>query len=637
MRVVLCLLLCASTALAAPVINFGADTLKFGFISVGGNHIRLLDVSNSGNEALIVNTVLFQDTVFSILNPSIPDTIPPGQHHQYRFHFRPTEISSYDGQFSFYSNDPVRPTATLPIEAAGTMVFMPGEIIWSYQGPENVVSCTAVDDVNGDGIQDVVAESFDAGVTTDNLLCVSGSGNGEGELIWSARPLGGPSNSGGYGDECLIAIEDLNHNGTRDLILGTAWGSRTIFAIEGATGETIWSYDTYQNLPSGWVYSVASMGDLNGDSIPEVLAGVGSDANAGILLNGANGAMIWRHQVADAVFSVSRVSDINYDNIPEAVLGAGDNDDKVYLYSGVELDTSLIWSYDANASIMSVAGIPDANGDAYGDVIAGSWGNGNLVFALSGYSRDRFGDTLWTAPAGGPVMKVVVSPDLNGDWFSDVLVASWGNYALALSGHDGSTLWTYPMGDDVWAVYWANDVTGDGVCEAIAGAFTGAVALINGADGQEIWTCNTDSKIFTVRPIGDVNGDGVPDIIAGQQFLNNTGGKLFVISGGTVGSSGIGDDNDAIIPENHLLLSNYPNPFNARTIISYDLPKSADVKVELFNLLGQRVDVLYEGRQEAGRHNVSYDMGNSKLSSGVYYCRLSAGGDASTIKMTILK
>jgi len=636
MRILLCLLLCATTAMASPIISINEDTLKFGYISAGGSHSRQLDISNVGNQSLIIDAVSLHNAAFMIQSPTIPDTIAPGQHRQYEIVFHPIEISSFDGIFSFYSNDPLVPTALLPVKAEGTLVFMPGEIIWSFQGPENVVSCTAIDDVDGDGIQDVVAESFDAGVSGDNLFCVSGSGNGDGNLLWSARPAGGPSNSGGYGDECLIAIDDMNRNGTRDLILGTAWGSRTVFAIESTTGETIWSYDTYQNPPSGWVYSVTSMGDINGDSIPEVLAGAGSDANAGILLNGADGSMIWREQVADAVYSVSRVEDLDYDLIPEAILGAGDNDDRAYLYTGAGVDSStLLWNYDSNASIMSVAGINEVNGDAFGDVIIGTWGNGDKVIALSGYSRDRIGDTLWTSMAGGPVMKVVISPDLNNDWFPEVLVASWASYAQALSGHDGSILWTYPMGDDVWAIYWANDVTGDGICEAVAGSFTGAVALINGANGQEVWTCATDSKIFTVRPIGDVNGDGVPDIIAGQQFLSSTGGKFFVISGGTVGSSAI--DDDISIPNHHMLLANYPNPFNASTVISYDLPNPGLVNLELFNLLGQRVATIFDGYQQAGMHEVAYNAANSGLSSGVYYCRLSANDEVSTLKMTILK
>ena len=93
----------------------------------------------------------------------------------------------------------------------------------------------------------------------------------------------------------------------------------------------------------------------------------------------------------------------------------------------------------------------------------------------------------------------------------------------------------------------------------------------------------------------------MPDIIAGQQFLNNMGGKFFVISGGTVESSAVDDDDDAMIPKNHLLLTNYPNPFNARTMISYDLPRAADVKLELFNLLDEDRDYPKHAAQDGAR------------------------------------
>jgi hypothetical protein len=637
MRIILCLLFGASTALSSPIIEFGADTLKFGHISVGGHHSRQLSVSNAGDEGLVVHDVAFQDEAFALVSPGLPDTISAGQQKWYQIDFGPAANQSYDGLFSFQSNDPVNPVALVHDQADGIPVFLPGEIIWSFQGIENVVSCTATDDIDGDGIQEVIAESFDAGAVGDNLLCISGSGLGQGSLLWSARPEGGPSNSGGYGDQCLITIDDMNRNGTQDIILGTAWGSRTVFAIEGTTGETIWSYDTHQNTPSGWIYSVISMGDMNGDSIPEVLAGAGSDANAAICLNGADGAKIWRRQVADAVYSVCRIDDYDYDGFPEAVLGAGDNDDLIYCTPGSGVDTTRHrWTYDTNgSSTLAVTTIMDVNLDSWKDVIAGTWYNGNRVIALAGYSSDNIGDTIWTNFAGGPVMKVVVCPDLNGDYFEDVLVSSWASYAQVLSGHDGAELWRYYMGDDVWAIHWAYDINEDDVNEVVAGSFTGSVTLINGIDGEAIWTCPTNQKIFTVRPIGDVNGDGKADIIAGQQLLNNVGGKIFLISGGTVEPDAV--DDDLIVPRDHIIISNYPNPFNARTTISYSLPHDSRVKLEIFNLLGQRIQTLSDDYQKEGAHKVLWDASVDWISSGVYYCKLVAGEEVSSTKMTVLK
>lgn len=640
MRIVVCLMLFVSSALAAPVIDLGPDTLKFGSVSAGGSHIRPLEVANTGDSPLIVTQVDCADLAFTFLSPDLPDTIAAGQSHSYQINFGPVDLVVLDVNFVVHSNDPASPQASILAQARGVPRFSPGEIIWSYQGQENVVSSASIQDVNGDGFEDVVAESFDAGSSGDNLLCVSGSGWGTGDLHWSARPLGGPSNSGGYGDDCLITVPDINQNGSRDIILGTAWGSRSVFAIEGTTGSTIWSYDLYQNPPDGWVYTVAQMADLSGDGIPEILAGAGSDANAAYCFDGATGARRWKFTAADAVYSVASIEDVTYDSIPDVIVGSGDDGDRVYCISGTASDPATpVWTYNLGGSAYSIASITDINYDGFFDVIVGSWYNGNRVLALSGYAPSGTPAVIWTAAVGHPIMKIVICPDLNGDYWPDILVASWGSYALALNGRTGAELWRNATGDDTWAIYWSYDITGDNIPEVIAGSFTGHVILIDGFSGETVWSCATDSKIFTVRPIRDVNGDGFADIIAGQQFLSSTGGKFFVISGGMQEPNAVEDDVPQK-PENALLLSSYPNPFNARTVISFELPAASDVALEIYNINGQRVRGLLYGRQEAGEHRVVWDgrdQEKSPVASGVYFTRLVTGQQVSTNKLTVLK
>jgi outer membrane protein assembly factor BamB len=617
------------------------DTLRFGVVSAGGGHQRTLSVGNIGDSPLIISGVELPNQAFSLILPPLPDTILAGQANDYLLSFRPTEDMSFDNLMVIQSNDPLTPADTIPVFASGVTAFAPGEIIWSYQGIENVVSVTATQDFDNDGFPDVVAESFDAGATGDNLTCISGSGRENGRLIWSARPLGGPSNSGGYGDQCLISVDDLNHNGTRDIILGTAWGSRSVFGIEGSTGETIWSYDTYANPPSGWVYSVASMGDLDGDSIPEILAGLGSDANKGFCFNGSNGDPLWTRVASDVIYSVCRIDDVDGDSVADAIMGAGDNDDRIFCLSGdPQNNGALIWSYHTGGSTQSVDRIADLNNDGFNDVIVGIWYNGYRVIALSGRSDGNYlTHAIWSYPVGQPVMRVVTCSDLNGDGLQDVLVASWANYALALSGADGQELWRYNTGDDVWAIYWAYDVTGDGIPEAVAGSFDGSVTLINGATGEAIWSTYTDAKIFTVRPIPDVNGDSVPDIIAGQQFLNGVGGKFYVISGGTVSENAVNEDG-VPIPENALVLNSYPNPFNSETIISYNLSEPSHVVLEIYNIMGQRLLILLDESQQAGPHRIVWngrDSASREVSSGVYFARITAGDREYSRKLTLLR
>jgi hypothetical protein len=641
MRALVLLVLMASIAHGAPEIGFDVNTLKFGYISEGGEHFRTVGVANLGNEDLVINSLDMPDAAFSLTSPSLPNVILPGDTALFSIRFHPTATGSYDGNFTFHSNDPSNPNADLPCTAQGVTVFLPGQQIWSYQGVENVVSCTAIDDIDGDGFQEVVAESYDAGAPQeDHLFCISGSGFSDGSVIWSARPIGGPSNSGGYGDDCLKVTDDLNGNGTNDLLYGTAWGSRSVFALEGTTGETIWSYDTYAHPPSGWIYSVCSIPDLNGDSIPEVLAGAGSDANAGYCFDGASGSLLWKKQATDVIYAAVAVNDINDDGVPDAVFGSGDNDDKVYCISGASSGSpQQIWMYNTNgASVMSMDRIHDIDDDGYDDVIVGSWYNNNRIIALSGHSTSS-PDTIWTAGVGYPVMKVVTCDDLDGDSYEDVLVASWSSYAEAISGRDGTSIWRYFCGDDVWAIYWTHDITGDGIVDVAAGSFTGSVFLLNGASGQLIWQSPSEAKIFTVRPIKDVNGDGYDDIIAGQQMLSGSGGRFFVISGGTVDQTGIDDENVAV-PYSHALVANYPNPFNAGTTIKFALPSPGRVSLDIYNIVGQRIKTLVDDFREAGEHSVVWDARDDSgvnVSTGVYFYRLSTGDIRASGKMMLIK
>ncbi len=93
-------------------------------------------------------------------------------------------------------------------------------------------------------------------------------------------------------------------------------------------------------------------------------------------------------------------------------------------------------------------------------------------------------------------------------------------------------------------------------------------------------------------------------------------------------------------PEGFRLDQNYPNPFNPETQISFSLPERASVSLAVYNVFGQKVRGLIQGTLPAGSYKVTWDgtdnQGN-RLASGVYFCRLSAGENASTQKMTLMK
>jgi hypothetical protein len=94
------------------------------------------------------------------------------------------------------------------------------------------------------------------------------------------------------------------------------------------------------------------------------------------------------------------------------------------------------------------------------------------------------------------------------------------------------------------------------------------------------------------------------------------------------------------LPTSYGVKQNYPNPFNPTTTISYSLPEAGDVRVSVFNVLGQEVRVLAEERQEAGVHEVVWDGKDtygSQVASGVYFYRAKLNDYSETRKMVLLK
>lgn len=89
------------------------------------------------------------------------------------------------------------------------------------------------------------------------------------------------------------------------------------------------------------------------------------------------------------------------------------------------------------------------------------------------------------------------------------------------------------------------------------------------------------------------------------------------------------------IPRDYLLMQNYPNPFNPTTTIQFGLPVAGKVRLDIYNLLGERVAILFDEYKEAGFHTVTLDGGN--LASGVYLYRIQAGNFQALKKMILMK
>jgi len=92
---------------------------------------------------------------------------------------------------------------------------------------------------------------------------------------------------------------------------------------------------------------------------------------------------------------------------------------------------------------------------------------------------------------------------------------------------------------------------------------------------------------------------------------------------------------DVSLPTEYLLSQNYPNPFNPATTIKYQLPEASHVTLKIYNVMGELVQVLIDEEKPAGYHHADFNA--ARLSSGIYFYRISSGSFTDIKKMILVK
>ncbi len=413
-------------------------------------------------------------------------------------------------------------------QGGGPSLFLPVkprfvQPLFSMTGADNAECVRSIPDVNGDGKDEIVV-----GIGTSsgqNVFCLDGASSGTASIVWSLQTSSGVSGGSCYGDESIARASDADGNGFANILLGTAWGGRSAFSLDGSNGGEHWRYDTYVSPPSGWVYSLCETSDVTGDGVPEVAFGVGSDTDAVICVNGASpgpqATVVWKYAAGDAVYSVRNIGDVNGDGTDDVLAAIGDNIDRVVCLEG---DSPLpggnvLWTYIPGVGVRSCGVLPDITGDGVDEAIAVLWTSGGTAIRCVNGVNGAF---LWTStqvPDFG--MAVDILQDVTGDGKNEIVVGSWENAVNVISGADGSLVWKHVVGTlnggDVWTARAIGDVNGDGRQDVVAGSFDYHVYALDGDDGAELWKYSTGNRVFSVHPVGDLDGDSRPEVAVGTQ------------------------------------------------------------------------------------------------------------------------
>jgi len=393
-----------------------------------------------------------------------------------------------------------------------------GSIIWQYQisgGSDNSPKAmVSLPDINGDTIDDVVIASED-----DYIRCFEGGAIGAGQVLWGQTIYAGSV----YCQSGLTATQDVNGDGIKDVVVGAAWGGRLIRCLSGLNGQTIWNHDsggwvyqvntTYDYNGDGvhdvlacagadpnrvyclngltgvsiWElslggpgFSVIGVRDFTGDGIPDVVAGCSNDVETigyakGI--NGATGAQVWSFTTASSsVWALCQIDDVNGDGVDDVAIG--DFSGHVYGLNAATGGQLYIYSLGGGVIIIRIALLSDVNGDGHHDILIGH-STQSVVQVLDGYT----GGLIWSHPTADQPWNVARTADISGDAIDDAFVGTLynSNYVYFLNGVDGSELRApISYGQALDAMAAIPDVVNDGSMEMMAGGRDGKVTCYSG-------------------------------------------------------------------------------------------------------------------------------------------------------------
>jgi len=143
---------------------------------------------------------------------------------------------------------------------------------------------------------------------------------------------------------------------------------------------------------------------------------------------------------------------------------------------------------------------------------------------------------------------------------------------------------------------------------------------------------------LVVSGCAEVTASGLPEGL--NAFVSVDGKKLPLDESAILPAAGSYKITVGDLPRQFALHANVPNPFNPTTAIRFDIPERCEVKLDVYDLLGNKVTTLQDGELSTGRHTVLWDgvdISGQPVPSGVYFYRLVAGEKKATRRMLLLK
>ena len=492
----------------------------------------------------------------------------------------------------------------------------------------------------------IADSSFNSGTYADIFLVKHDS---DGNFVW-AKQLASETGTYGYavyldnyGNSYLSGIfrDSLRINNISYPGYSTQTG---FFAKLDQNGNIVWF--KISGSENGWIWPTDLMSLSNGDI---VCAGMysgtvtigdstvtTSEAGVFLALYSTTGYFIKLIETCSGVINYLDMYGIASDNMDNMYIGGTFqgtltfSDTSIYSIGWHDI---FIAKFDDQGNFLWARQEGDVYSDIGLDVAADQYGNSAITGYFSG--SITVGDTTLTARGNEDIFIIKYDPDGNVLWAR----SAGGNLSMALDEANGISA------DSEGNFYIAGHFEGSalfGDTTLISSGYTDIVCAKYDSDGHCLWAAKvggTDEEWgedIALNNQGDIFLAGwyASTITFGDTTITSmdrTDVCIFKLSESEISSV----YENSNLPKQIKLQQNYPNPFNPTTTIEFDLPKTSEVTLKIFNILGEEVVTLVSDRLSTGSY--SYDWDASNLASGVYLYRLQAGDYVETRKMVLMR
>lgn len=600
-------------------LGFYPRSIDFGFVRADpwrdGNRTVRLALFNMGGDILRIDTVFTNIPDIFHVDPFDMTRLETAESLYVDITFTPHRGITYRDTLEIFSNEQIRLMRVPLLGVGNDSTFSAGTVMWRYEledGNGAPGSIARIGDVNDDDIDDVVAVG-----PSGMIYCINGFGSNQVDLIWSLDFYREP-----YAPTDLVAdmgiknAGDLNSDGFDDVIIGSGDEDRSVYGINGLTGDMLWRWDSRTVDASGGVKKMLIVSDINGDGATDPIVLLHRDDLEGnnrlLRLDGATGRRIWVRNPGTAI-DVAALQD--FDNDGSIDYAAITTDDRIDIYSGSNGSLMEMMELDSQAPILKV---DDIDGNGKNDIVCSN--SQNQLICISTES----GDIIWNVneidgmELTGPLSFLISVDDANGDGISEFVGCDNGRTIFCADPTDGSGLWAQLMNGVTSITTLPDHLNGDGISDILIGLSSARISCVDCVTGTPLWSFNREGfgGVRHMISFADIDLGQSDDLVA----LFDDHWVRCISSGGDLG---IDDERMMHLPQSLRIDGLYPNPFNSDLTVDYSLGKYSQIKLTLYDLSGRLVKFIDLGNKSAGYHSYSMQFDSElHLNSGLYFLKV---------------